>query len=453
MADLVIKGGLVVDPGGSYHADVAIRGERIAAVGVGLHGEREIDASGLFVIPGAIDPHVHLQMPLAGRVSADTFASGTQAALCGGTTTVIDFVTPEPGQPMLEALRRRQEEADGSVAADYGLHMTVPTWHAADTERLAEIPAVARQGCPTFKMYQAYAGMMLDDVALHRAMSAVAAIGGRVVLHSETGPLLDALREQALAGHHTEPIWHAATRPARLEASAVHRAVEVAAVANCSLYIFHVGAKESVEEVRRACRRGVAVHAETCPQYLLLSAGRHLGGQDGELYVCAPPLRSETDQETLWQALGCGDISVVSTDHCPWLRAEKQQPDFTQIPGGLPSIEARLSLVHHFGVGEGRLSLERWVDVCCNAPARLMGLETKGRIAAGFDADLVLFDPARRKRIDVATLHEAAGWTPYAGMEVQGWPRTVLLRGRVAVQDETPVLLQGGRFVARRLVG
>lgn len=453
MVDLVIKGGLVVDLGGSYHADVAIYGERIAAVGAGLHGGREIDASGLLVIPGAVDPHVHLQMPLAGRVSTDTFTSGTRAALYGGTTTVIDFVTPEPGQSMLEALRRRKEEADGAVSADYGLHMTVPTWHAADADRLVEIPAVASQGCPTYKMYQAYAGMMLDDVALHRAMSAVAAVGGRVVLHSETGPLLDALREQALAAHHTEPIWHAATRPARLEASAVHRAAEVAAVAGCSLYIFHAGAKETVEEARRARQRGVAIHAETCPQYLLLTAGRHLGGPNGELYVCAPPLRSEADQETLWQALACGDMDVVSTDHCPWLYAEKQQADFTQIPGGVPSIEARLSLIYHFGVGAGRLSLERWVDTCCSAPARLMGLETKGRVAPGFDADLVLFDPARRKRIDVDTLHEAADWTPYAGMEVQGWPRTVLLRGRVAIQDEALVLQNGGRFVARRLTG
>ncbi len=453
MYDLVIRGGTVVDHGGTLRADVGIQGERIAAVGSELAGEREIHAHGLLVIPGAVDPHVHLQMPLAGRVSTDTFVSGTQAALYGGTTTVIDFVTPEPEQSMLDALAERRQEADGAVAADYGLHMTVPAWHAADTARLGEVSAVAAAGCPTFKMYQAYAGMALDDAALYRAMTAVAGTGGRVVLHSETGPLLEELRRRALEAGHTEPIWHAATRPARLEASAIHRAAEIADVTGCPLYVFHVGAKESVEEVRRAKLRGVAIHAETCPQYLLLTAGRHLGGPDGELFVCAPPLRNEADQDALWLALARGDVDVVSTDHCPWLRAEKQQADFTLIPGGLPSIEARLALAYHFGVGAGKLSLERWAEVCCTAPARLMGLAAKGRAAPGYDADLVLFDPARRKRIDADTLHEAAGWTPYAGMEVRGWPRTVLLRGRVVVEDERLVVTDAGRFVARGLAG
>ncbi len=248
-----------------------------------------------------------------------------------------------------------------------------------------------------------------------------------------------------LARHHA--------RPARLEASAIHRATEVAHLADCPLYIFHVGAAEALEEIRRARLRGVQVEAETCPQYLLLTAQEHLGGVEGELYVCAPPLRTAADQEALWQALARGEVNAVSTDHCPWLREEKRQADFAQIPGGLPSIEARLALVYHFGVAAGRLSLARWVDVCCTAPARLMGLGGKGRVAPGFDADITIFDPARRKRIDAGSLHEAAGWTPYAGLEVEGWPRTVLLRGSVVVEDETLVVADRGRFVARRLAG
>ena len=283
---VVITNGALISGGATLRADLAIDGDTITAIGLGLSGERTIDAAGCYVIPGGVDPHVHLQLPLAGRVSTDTFASGTIAAACGGTTTVIDFVTPEPGQPMLEALALRRAEADNSVAIDYGLHMTIPSWHGASVERLAEAPAAVEAGCATFKIYQAYDGMILDDVALLRSFQAVASAGGSVVLHSETGPVLDLLREQALAAGHVEPIWHERTRPARLEATAIHRAAELARLAGCPLYIFHAGCSESVDEIVRARRRGVEIHAETCPQYLLLSADEHLGGEDGELFVC-----------------------------------------------------------------------------------------------------------------------------------------------------------------------
>jgi dihydropyrimidinase len=449
----VVKQGRLITQDGVFQADVAVDGEVIAAIGRELDGEQVIDAAGCYVLPGAVDPHVHLQMPLGGLVSSDSFASGTVAAACGGTTTVVDFVTPAPGQALLDALAARRAEADGQVAVDYSLHMTVPTWHAAAEERLADVPAVVAAGCTTFKLYQAYAGMMLDDVALLCSLAAVSRAGGRAVLHSETGPVLDALRSQALAAGHTAPIWHERTRPASLEATAVHRAAELARLTGCPLYVFHVGCADAVREIAAARGRGVRIHGETCPQYLVLNAGEHLGGPDGQLYVCAPPLRSAQHQAAVWQALASGDLDVVSTDHCPWTRAEKDQPDFTRVPGGVPSIEARLALVHHFGVNQGRLSLQRWVEVCCAAPARLMGLAGKGVLAPGYDADLVIFDPTRRKVIRPDTLHEAAGWTPYHGMEVTGWPRTVLLRGHVVVRDEAYVGQPGdGRFV-RRLAG
>ena len=448
---LVIQGGMVVGADGGCRADVAVVGERIVAIGENLTGDQIIDAAGCYVIPGAIDPHVHLQMPLAGLVSSDDFRGGTLAAAFGGTTTVIDFVEPQPGQSMLEALAQRRAEADGQVAIDYGLHMTVPTWHGAAVERLAEVPAVVAAGCPTFKMYQAYAGMILDDVALLRALSAVGEAGGRTVLHSETGPLLDVLRADALAEGHVEPIWHAYTRPAQLEASAVHRAAELADLAGCPLHIFHVGCAASVWEIEAARRRGIDVVAETCPQYLLLTAEEHLGGQDGARYICAPPLRDLEDQEVLWQALADGLLHVVSTDHCPWTLAEKDRPDFAQIPGGVPGIEARLALVHHFGVNRGLLSLERWVQVCSTNAARWMGLTTKGRIAPGYDADIVIFDPQREYTISPAALHETAGWTPYNGLTVTGWPRTVLLRGKVIVDSDIYLGQQGeGRFIQRQ---
>lgn len=450
MHDLVIRNGLLVEADGVTKVDLAIDGEQIVAIGLSLQGRRVIDATDCYVLPGGVDPHVHLQMPLAGMVSTDDFRTGTIAAACGGTTTIIDFVEPKPGQSMLEALALRQDEAAGKVAIDYGLHMTIPTWHANAPDGLKEVPAVVEAGCLSFKMYQAYDGMVLDDVALLRALTAVGEAGGRTVLHSETGPVLEYLRAEALAEGHIEPIWHAYTRPAPLEASAVHRAAELADLASCPLYIFHVGCQESVDAIVEARRRRIDIWGETCPHYLLLNAEEHLGGANGALYVCAPPLRSVEDNRAMWHALAQDALQVVSTDHCPWTIAEKQQSDFTRIPGGVPGIEARLSLVYHFGVNQGLLTPERWVEVCSTNAARWMGLTRKGRLAPGYDADVVIFDPARSKRITPATLHEAAGWTPYDGMEVCGWPRTVLLRGKVIVENEQYVGTPGdGRFVPR----
>lgn len=450
MFDQVIRNGLVIGSGGPVRADVAIQGEQIAAIGLGLEAAQTLDATDCYVLPGAVDPHVHLQMALAGRVSSDSFASGSIAAACGGTTTLIDFVDPKPEQTLLDALAARQAEAAGQVAVDYGLHMTIPTWHGADAGRLGDLGAVMEAGCATFKLYQAYAGMMLDDAALLGVLQQIAAVGGRAVLHAETGPVLELLREQALAAGHTAPIWHARTRPARLEATAIHRAAELAHVAGCPLHVFHVGCAEAVAEVAAAQRRGVAISAETCPQYLLLSAEEHLDSADGKLYICAPPLRGHADQFALWSALADGTLAMVSTDHCPWTGEEKNQPDFTQVPGGVPSIEARLALLHHYGVRRGRLSLASWVEVCCTAPAQWMGLGQKGRLAPGCDADVVIFDPQETRALSPVTLHERAGWTPYDGMTVEGWPRTVLVRGQVVVQDGVYTGAVPGRFVPRR---
>ena len=439
MYDLVIRHGQLIMPSGPIFADLAIAQGRIAAIGAHLNATRTIDASDCYVMPGGVDCHVHLQMRLNGLTSTDSFLTGTVAAACGGTTTVIDFTDPQPGQPLMDSLRNRRAEADGRVAVDYGLHMTIPTWHASANERLKDIPAVVAAGCPTFKLYQAYDRMQLDDVALLRAMRAAASSGGRVVLHSETGPLLDELRADAVAAGHCQPIWHERTRPARLEASAVQRAAEIAALAGCPLHIFHVGAAEPLAQVIAARDRGVDITAETCPHYLLLTADAHLAGSEGHLFICAPPLRRAADQQALWHALHTAALDMVSTDHCPWTRTEKQQPSFTDVPGGLPGIETRLALVHHFGVNERELPLTAWASACCTNPARRMGLKRKGALLPGLDADIVLFDPAREMTLHTTELNEAADWSPYEGTKIVGWPRTVLLRGEEIVRDETYV--------------
>jgi dihydropyrimidinase len=448
--DLVIKNGKLVTPSGSFPADVGITGERITALGEGLRGTAELDAAGCYVLPGGIDPHVHLQMPAGGYISADDFASGTIAAALGGTTTVIDFVEPEPGQPLMQALDARRAEADGRVAVDYGLHMTIPAWHADQAKSLDALPGVLEAGVPSFKLYLAYEGFRLDDAQLYRVMEAVAAAGGLPIVHCENGPIIERLRRRAAAAGSTSPIHQALTRPPRQEAEAISRAIDVAALAGSPVYIVHVSCEEGLARIQAARARGEDVHGETCPQYLLLN-GMALSQPDGERLVCAPPLRTEEDNEALWGGLAFGDLDVLATDHCPFMAAEKGgHADFTTIPGGLPSVEARLSLAHHFGRRRW-MTLERWVEVCCTSPARLFGLRRKGRIAPGFDADLVIFDPHRWVTIQAGrTLHERVDWSPYEGVHVQGWPRDVLSRGRVVVRDGEFVGEPGwGRFVPR----
>ncbi len=460
--DLVIANGTVVTAETVCLADVGIIGEEIVAIGRGLRGRRLLDAAACYVLPGAVDVHVHLQMPVSdGRfVSSDDFATGTVAAAHGGTTTVIDFVEPKPGQSLLEALAARRAEADSHVAIDYGLHMTIPAWHAdrstgsrqGQPEALAEIPAVMEAGLPTFKLYLAYRGLRLDDAQLYAVLSALAAHRALPIVHCENGPLCDQLRTEALAQGHTAPRYHALTRPPRQEAEAVGRALDIAALAGAPLYVVHISCAEALERLVAAQRRGQPAFGETCPQYLALTA-EMLERPGGERFVCAPPPRSEADQAALWGALARGELQTIATDHCPFTLEDKAQgTDFTQVPGGLPSIEVRLSLVHTLGVLGGHLSLSHWVQLCCNGPARLFGLQRKGHIAPGFDADLVIFDPAREVMLSSGFLHEHVDWTPYEGLHLRGWPRVTLSRGQVIVEEGRFLGQPGrGRFVSRDL--
>jgi len=451
MFDLVIKNGTIITTEATYQADVGIQGGNLFALGRDLSGHREIDATAKLVTPGAIDVHVHLQMPIGDNVSADDFFSGTRAAALGGTTTIIDFVEPEPEQTLLQALAARRAEADGRVVIDYGLHMTIgPT----EMDKLDQVPAAAGAGCATFKLYMAY-GLRLDDGQLLQVLETVRDAGGLPIVHAENWDVICNLIARNLAVGRTEPRWHPRSRPAPMEGEAAGRVIDLATLAGTPLYIFHVSCGDVVERIATAQRRGLPVYGETCPQYLFLTDALYeRPGVEGALPVCAPPLRTEADQIQLWAALAQDKLQVVSTDHCPFTQADKAKGlgDFSRIPGGVPSIEARFPLVYAYGVRTGRFSLNRWVDICCTTPARLFGLTHKGTIAVGYDADLVVFDPERQVRLSPQTLHENVDWTPYDGLEVTGWPQVTLSRGELIAENGQ---FQGqagrGRFVARRL--
>ena len=436
--DLVIRNGTLITADATYPADVGIQGERIAAIGEGLCGRQEIDATGMLVTPGAVDVHVHLQMLVGPElVTADNFFTGTRAAAFGGTTTVIDFVEATPDQSLAEALAARRAQADGQVVIDYGLHMTIA---AADLAKLDEVPAMAEAGCASFKLYLACEGFQLDDAGFVQALEAIRDVGGLPIVHAENGHVIRMLVDRYRAQGRTDPCWHPRSRPALMEGEAAGRAIDLATLAGTPLYVAHASCAEVVERVAAARARGLPIYGETCPHYLLLTEALYSQpGMEGVLPICSPPLRGEADQARLWNALARGELQVVATDHCPFTRADKGRGlhDFSRVPGGLPGVEARFPLLFAFGVRMDHISPNRWVDLCCTAPARLFGLERKGAIAVGYDADLVVFDPEHVLRLSPETLHDAerVGWTPFEGMEVTGWPAVTISKGEVIVND------------------
>ena len=449
--DLVIKNGTVVSAATTYMADVAIQDESIAAVGENLSGRREIDAAGKLVTPGAVDVHVHLNMPIGDIHSADDWLTGTRAAALGGTTSVIDFVDAQPDEPLLDALAKRRAEADAQAVIDFGLHMTIAPW---DIKKLGQLPAVYDAGCASFKLYMAY-GFRLTDDELFQALQAVREVGGFPVIHAENWDVICTLIEQNLAAGNTGPEWHPRSRPAIMEGEAAGRAIDMAAYLGMPLYVFHVSCGQVVERVAAARAKGLPIYGETCPQYLFLTDKMYSReGILGALPVCAPPIRSQEHQDRLWEALVRNELQAISTDHCPFTQVEKAQglDNFKLIPGGVPSIESRFSLIYSKGVSTGLMTPERWVDLCCTTPARLFGMEKKGHVGVGFDADLVIFDPNSERILSTDTLHERVDWTPYDGICVDGWPEMTISRGQVIVADGAFVGEVGrGEFLKRTI--
>ena len=458
---VLIKGGRIVTAVDDYVADILIEGETIAAVGSSLNGsaDRVIDATGKYVIPGAIDPHTHMEMPFGGTVSCDDFTSGTVSAAFGGTTSLIDFCLQAPGQSIPDALATWHEKIERCPPViDVGFHMAITDLH--DGGRLEDVARVPDEGVTSYKLFMAYKGaIMVDDETLFRTMQVAARTGALVMVHAENGDAIDVLVKQALAEGKTEPRWHAATRPPETEAEATNRAIKLAHIAGCPLYVVHVSCQESAEPIALARSRGWRTWGETCTQYLFIDETR-LEEPDfaGAKYVYTPPPRAAVNHEHLWTALRTGVLSVVSTDHCPFRWRDQKtlgRDDFSKIPNGGPGIENRLHMLHHFGVRQRRLTMNQLVDLCCTQPARLFGLfPRKGTIAAGADADIVVWDSEKPLTLSASTHHSNVDYNLFEGIEVIGAPEVVLVRGQVIVDHDELVASPGaGQFVRRARFG
>jgi dihydropyrimidinase len=449
-----------VSPAGTQAAEVLIDGERIvalAAPGSDLansfaEGARHIDAAGRLVIPGAVDVHTHMEMPFGGTSSADTFGSGTRAAAWGGTTTIVDFAIQRKGGTLRSGLDAWHQKAEGHCAIDYGFHMIVSD---VNEQSCKEMDQLVGEGVTSFKLFMAYPGVFYStDGEILKAMQQARDSAATIMMHAENGIAIDVLVSQALSRGETAPRFHGVTRPDRLEAEATGRAIALAKVAGAPLYIVHLSTTGALEAVAEARDQGQNAFAETCPQYLFLSADDLArDGFEGAKYVCSPPLRAREHQANLWRGLRTNDLSVVSTDHCPFCFKEQKElgiGDFSKIPNGIPGVEHRVDLTFQ-GVLAGEITMARWVEVNATTPARMFGLyPRKGVLAPGSDADVVVYDPAAKQRISAATHHMSVDYSAYEGKEVTGRAETVLSRGQFVIDAGQFVGNEGhGKFLVR----
>ncbi len=457
---VLIKGGRVITAADDYVGDVFVDGERISLIGESLDvaADRVIDAAGKYVLPGCIDPHTHLDMPFGGTVTIDDVESGQTSAAFGGTTCHVDFVIQPQGMTFGDALDEWKAKADGKQVIDMGYHMAITDLKNGGT--LEELATLPEQGVTSYKLFMAYKGaLMVDDETLFRTMQVAAQSGALVMVHAENGDVIDILVREALAAGHTEPLYHALTRPPEAEGEATNRAIQLAHLAGAPLYVVHVTCREAVEPIARARDAGWNVWGETCTQYFFNSLDDIAKPNfEGAKYVYSPPVRDKSNWDVLWNAVRTDALSVISTDHCAFLwdgQKTMGRDDFSKIPNGGPGLENRLQMIHEFGVRHGRISLNRMVELLATNPAKLFGLyPRKGTIAVGSDADIVIFDPERTHTISAATHHSKSDYNLFEGTEVTGTPELVLLRGQVLVENGELVASPGvGRFVARAKFG
>ena len=459
----LIKNGLVVTAEGSFEADVVIVDGKIDAVSrhasgavetalAGLVADETIDAAGKYVVPGGIDAHTHMELPFGGTFAKDTFESGTKAAAHGGTTMIVDFAVQPKGGALREGLDVWMAKAEGNAALDYGFHMIMSDVNEAS---LAEMDQLVDEGIPDFKLFTAYPGVFLSpDDHIFRAMKQTRKNGGMIMMHAENGPVIDVIAADLVAAGTTDPIGHGLARYPILEGEATNRCIRLAEAAGVPVYFVHLSSRDALEAVTAARGRGSMAFAETCPQYLFLSIDDMGNGFEGAKYVCSPPLRPKDHQEDLWRGLRTDILQLVGTDHCPFdFEGQKElgRGDFRKIPNGLPAVEDRVDLLHHGGVVGGRISRERWVEITSTAPAKMFGMyPQKGAIAVGSDADILVYDPNRKRTISAATHHMDVDYSLFEGWEIQGASDVVMSRGTVVVRDGEWVGPAGhGKFVKR----
>ena len=444
---LLLRNGTVVLADRTFAADVLVEGETVREVRAGIPenaADRVIDASGMLLLPGGIDVHTHLDMPFGGTTSSDDFLTGTRAAAFGGTTTIVDFAIQARGTRMRDALDIWWGKAERKACIDYGFHMIVTD---LGTSGLEDMDDLVREGVASFKLFMAYPNvLMVDDATIFKALAQTSKNGALVCMHAENGGAIDVIVQRTLAEGKTAPIYHALTRPVTAEAEAVHRAIALAEMAHAPVYIVHLSSEAALNQVREARDRGLPAFAETCPQYLLLSIEEmERPNFEGAKYVFTPPLREKHNLPKLWEGLKHDHLQVVSTDHCPFCFADQKalgKDDFTKIPNGGPGIENRLQLIHHYGVNQGKLSLNRFVELVATSPARIFGMyPKKGTIAPGSDADIVVWDPEAELTISAQTHHMRVDYSMFEGFKVKGNARQVISRGEVVVD--------GGKFLGK----
>lgn len=452
--DYLVKNGTVVTGSDIYVADIGIKGEKIVVIGKDLpqDGAKIIDAAGKYVFPGGIDVHTHFDMPFCGTVSKDDFKTGTIAAACGGTTTIVDFCIQGKGQTLQEALAVWHNKARDKAVIDYGFHMAISDMNDAI---LQEMPTVIKQGYPSFKFFMTYDGLRVEDDALLKALIQARDHGGMISVHAENYFVIKYLTEKFKQEGKNDPIYHALSRPPLVEGEATGRAIKLAMIADAPLYIVHLTCKSALDEVARARKINAKIMAETCPQYLLLSEDNYREPDfQGAKYVMSPPLRPKENQEQLWQGLAHDKLQTVATDHCPFdFKGQKEmgRDFFGKIPNGSSGVEARMMLLFDRGVNAGKISLNRFVNITATNPAKIFGMyPEKGTIAAGSDADLVIFDPMLQKTISKKILHENVDHTPYEGYKITGFPVMTFSRGQIVAKDGEFVGKVGaGKFIAR----
>ncbi|GAA4225376.1 dihydropyrimidinase [Sagittula marina] len=449
----VIKNGTVVTADLSYKADVLVDGDKIIEIGEGLSGDTELDATGCYVMPGGIDPHTHLEMPFMGTYSTDNFDTGTQAALMGGTTMVIDFALPSPGQGLLDALQMWDNKA-GRAHCDYSYHMAVTWWSEQVFDEMKTV--VEDRGITTFKHFMAYKGaLMVNDDEMYASFQRLGQLGAIAMVHAENGDVVAELSAKLLAEGNTGPEAHAYSRPPQVEGEAANRAIMIADMAGVPLYVVHVSCEEAHEAIRRARQQGKRVWGEPLIQHLTLDESEYFNTDwdHAARRVMSPPFRNKQHQDSLWAGLMSGSLSVVATDHCAFSTEQKRYGvgDFTKIPNGTGGLEDRIPMLWTEGVGTGRLTPEEFVAVTSTNIAKILNCyPRKGAIRVGSDADILVLDPNKEKTISAATQTSAIDYNVFEGKKVKGLPRFVLSRGHVSVTDGTLTSREGhGEFVKR----